>query len=204
MLSFHVKFVQTDRRTTVRQYAPIFRWGHKKRSGFVYTKQSPLYHIPYKKPFENIVRKGEQPSDVTAKAFSVSPICATSISFLHARQCTLYLPFVFVTKWIPLRSFSAVDTLASRAGTGRNFVPGYPWVYYPRILGYLMLSCPIKLKINSCPSLCILALAHVHVRPNMASNSPTLSKSQIWQYFSLLPGKQKTKCKLFYFVFKDL
>ena len=31
MLSFHVKFVQTDRRTdgrtTVKQYAPIFQWG---------------------------------------------------------------------------------------------------------------------------------------------------------------------------------
>ena len=30
MSSFHVKFVQTDRRTTVKQYPPIFRYrGHK-------------------------------------------------------------------------------------------------------------------------------------------------------------------------------
>ena len=30
MLSFHVKFVQTDRRTTVKQYAPdLSMWGHK-------------------------------------------------------------------------------------------------------------------------------------------------------------------------------
>ena len=72
MLSFHVKFVQTDRRTTVRQYAPIFRWGHKKRSGFVYTKQSPLYHIPYKKPFENCVRKGEHACN---KNFILFPQC---------------------------------------------------------------------------------------------------------------------------------
>ena len=31
MLSFHVKFVQTDGRTTVKQYAPdLSIWGHKK------------------------------------------------------------------------------------------------------------------------------------------------------------------------------
>ena len=31
MLSFHVKFVQMDRQTTVEQYAPnISIWGHKK------------------------------------------------------------------------------------------------------------------------------------------------------------------------------
>ena len=31
MLSFHVKFVQTDRRTTVKQYAPdLSIWRHKK------------------------------------------------------------------------------------------------------------------------------------------------------------------------------
>ena len=35
MLSFHVKFVQTDRRTTVKQYAPDLSIpGHKKPTDF--------------------------------------------------------------------------------------------------------------------------------------------------------------------------
>ena len=55
---------------------------------------------------------------------------------------------------------------SSRAGTGRNFVPGYPWPYYQWVLRYLMLLRPIKLKINSCLSLFILALAHVLVHLN--------------------------------------
>ena len=131
--------------------------------------------------------------------FSFTHLCHINI-FPTCSTMRVIFTICFCNQWILIRSFSAVDTLVIRAGTGRNFVPGYLWLYYR----YPMLLCPIKLKINNCPSLCILALAHVHVRPNMASNSLTLSKSQVWQYFSLLPGKQKTKCKLFYFVFKDL
>ena len=80
MLSFHVKFVQTerrtDRRTTVKQYAPIFRYGGIRRKsiplendhGFYRLQGSfnltlcqtiPTFNDPEKEPFENNIRKGE-------------------------------------------------------------------------------------------------------------------------------------------------
>ena len=92
MLSFHVKFVQTDwqmdRRTIVKQYAPIFRYGGIKKfwTRFVqadkdgyfmkihlyifnsFPQSKPLSTLwkkafenttLWKKPFENIVGKGE-------------------------------------------------------------------------------------------------------------------------------------------------
>ena len=60
MLSFHVKFVQSDRRTTAKQYAPdLSMWGHKKISSnckiwlFSGKLQSFISHISQVNPFPN-------------------------------------------------------------------------------------------------------------------------------------------------------
>ena len=81
-----------------------------------------------------------------------------------------FLPFLSNLK-LYANSFSSEESKIcylgqGRAEMGRNFVPGYLWPYYLRVLGYPMLLRPIKLKINSCLSLCILALAHVLLHLN--------------------------------------
>ena len=60
MLSFHVKFVQTDRRTTAKQYAPdLLIRGHKK--AYLIHVNISLFPTTYQKGFFLMVIRIKEP-----------------------------------------------------------------------------------------------------------------------------------------------